>query len=1198
MKDPLPRDRTAGGPWSLALASLLLPALSLALLPALLPIAATALIPAPAALAVEAPPATDPALEILGAMVRRQSAEALAAGREAYEAEPTRLDLLHLVAGLFVRNERAAEGAAYFRARVDSTGAPGFLALAEGVLALGAKEPERALPLLEDAAAGFESRDDTLGLLIAGIERARALLALERAEEAAPLLEATAGLTPPPSLVRYRMMALEERAALARAEGDLDRSEALRREALGLDDGARSPHMRGLVLFRLARLCEERGDLLHAAELYQECARHAEALRYTAGLIDLNTRTAGVMFDLGRVDEARERLRASVERARAEGSSELQAEALYQLARAQRRLGEIEQALATCEEMQAHDGGAHPRTRARATLIRVEILQQMGRLSEALALLDELEPQAEELGGSWPLMAWNARANVLLEQGDIEAAAELYRRALETSERRGDRRRAALYLANLAGCRYRQGRYQEAMAGYGESLARFEELGLGFEIGRAHLNLANVELVLGDLEAAVAALERARATFRELESVDDVVSCDLTLASVQITRERWDEARALALAGLEQARERDDPGNELRALFLLGRIDLATERPEAAAASLSEVAERSAAGGLDLQASRALAALGEIESRAGRFDAARIHLEGAIAAAHRLDSPRFDVVPHLGMARLHRRRGEPEEALRHYRLAIENIERLRWGTGAEEERWFVFGENAAAYLEAAQVLLAQGAGEPSVLPEAFRLAEMGRARTFVDRLEALGVDVDAGIPDELKRARGELLQRLGYTRARLLSLRGEGGVEADAPSPERLEQQLEALDQQYERLEGRIRQQRSPLSELRSFEAAGLEETRGLLPPGGIFLECLLQEDEGWMLAVPASGEPVAWRLPEDLPERIREFRDLLEAGSRPRAFDLARYCALGHELYLDLVAPALERAGEPAEALVVAPDGPLWTVPLEALLTEPVDPPSADRLAELPYLFRRLTATTVPSATVWRRLIRRAEAHASPAPDPRPTLVLADPLYPRPGPGETRGLASSFPPLPHSGEEARRVVRALGEENVLLLTGAEATEERLKRAPLDGFRRLHLAAHARVDEDHPQRSAVVLSLDDDLAEDGFLTIREIYDLGLRAELVVLSACNTAAGRPIRGEGVIQLARPFLVAGASAALVTLWPIDDRSTVEFVGAFYRALAAGRPAEAALQQARAAMLASERPAWRLPYHWAAFVLVGAP
>ncbi len=220
----------------------------------------------------------------------------------------------------------------------------------------------------------------------------------------------------------------------------------------------------------------------------------------------------------------------------------------------------------------------------------------------------------------------------------------------------------------------------------------------------------------------------------------------------------------------------------------------------------------------------------------------------------------------------------------------------------------------------------------------------------------------------------------------------------------------------------------------------------------------------------------------------------------------------------------------------------------------------------------------------------------------------MADPAYPRQVEGEPasgvmaagapgrRAQRYNFAGLPFTREEADAIAACLGKDRVTLLTGAGATEKRFDGEPLASYRIIHLAAHSVIDERHPQISAVVLALDDDSREDGFLTIRELYGLELDADLVVLSACRSSGGEAVRGEGPVALARPFLTAGASAAVVTLWPVSDRSTAAFMAAFYRGLARGLDPVAALAGARRALLASDRPAWRLPFHWAPFVLVG--
>ena len=161
---------------------------------------------------------------------------------------------------------------------------------------------------------------------------------------------------------------------------------------------------------------------------------------------------------------------------------------------------------------------------------------------------------------------------------------------------------------------------------------------------------------------------------------------------------------------------------------------------------------------------------------------------------------------------------------------------------------------------------------------------------------------------------------------------------------------------------------------------------------------------------------------------------------------------------------------------------------------------------------------------------------------------------------------------------------------------GFDAGRETILAGPLAGFRRPHFATHAVVDPRHPELSGLVLSTVDAAGRprDGLLRAHEIAALDLDAELVVLSACRTALGVEMPGEGLVGLTRAFFEAGARSVLVSLWSVDDRSTAELMRRFYGELFAGRAPAPALARAQAAMAAE--PAWRAPYHWGGFVLQG--
>ena len=149
----------------------------------------------------------------------------------------------------------------------------------------------------------------------------------------------------------------------------------------------------------------------------------------------------------------------------------------------------------------------------------------------------------------------------------------------------------------------------------------------------------------------------------------------------------------------------------------------------------------------------------------------------------------------------------------------------------------------------------------------------------------------------------------------------------------------------------------------------------------------------------------------------------------------------------------------------------------------------------------------------------------------------------------------------------------------------------------LGKYRIVHFATHTLLNNVHPELSGIVLSLVDENGkpQNGFLRLLEIYNLRLSADLVVLSGCQTALGKQVKGEGLIGLTRGFMYAGAARVVVSLWEVNDEATAELMKKFYEAMfkKGMRPA-AALRTAQLAMWKS--PWWKAPYYWAGFELQG--
>jgi len=228
------------------------------------------------------------------------------------------------------------------------------------------------------------------------------------------------------------------------------------------------------------------------------------------------------------------------------------------------------------------------------------------------------------------------------------------------------------------------------------------------------------------------------------------------------------------------------------------------------------------------------------------------------------------------------------------------------------------------------------------------------------------------------------------------------------------------------------------------------------------------------------------------------------------------------------------------------------------------------------------------------------------------PVLGRSDPRV-RPNSATPRGPAAAIAPaalfrsahesgfstldrLPFARTEAAAIFAVAPQAETLVALDFDASRE-TALSEVGRYRVLHFATHALLNSQHPERSGILLSMvdRDGTPRDGFLRLQDIYGLRLNADLVVLSACRTALGKDVRGEGLVGLTRGFLYAGATAVVASLWDVRDRSTAELMTRMYRAMLQDHLLPAAALRAAQTSMAKE-PRWSAPAHWAGFTIQG--
>jgi len=527
-----------------------------------------------------------------------------------------------------------------------------------------------------------------------------------------------------------------------------------------------------------------------------------------------------------------------------------------------------------------------------------------------------------------------------------------------------------------------------------------------------------------------------------------------------------------------------------------------------------------------------------------------------------------------------------ESALQTYEEAVLCLDRMRFGYRVEESKLFRAGKAQEIYDRAIRTALGlyERSGDERHRGLAFRFAEKGKGGVLLEAMAGAEARRFAGIPDGLLEQERRLRVDLAFHERRLSEERLEAGADVTAAAPS--QEKVFALLQEYDTLRRRLEADYPRYHDLK-YPAAAVtvsEVQNDVLDDASAFVEYFVGPDQVVVFAITRGSFQVATVPAAGLPAEVERLRrGILER-------DETTYAGAARRLYEWLLSPVADAVT--GKRLILVPDGPLNTLPFEALVTRPVS--AAPATAELPVLLREHAVSYAYSATLLRQTLR---AKRTP---PSADFVAFAPVFAReiaaqPGRGD----------LPASRAEVEQVAsrfraryplwrRLLGQGPAVYLEAA-ASEARAKSPELGRYRYVHFATHGLTDPREPRLSGLLLAPDRPGPEDGFLRLGEIYNLDLRADLVVLSACETGLGRLAGGEGVIGLTRAFLYAGASRVLVSLWPVSDASTADLMVDFYDELLAGTPPAEALRRAKLRLLRRHLE-YAKPYYWSAFVLIG--
>ena len=839
--------------------------------------------------------------------------------------------------------------------------------------------------------------------------------------------------------------------------------------------------------------------------------------------------------------------------------------------------------------------------------------------------------------------------------GDVPRAIEVLQEALTVIRGKGLEGDEGVILTNLGVAHSRVGDLRKSSEYLREAIPLLEKSGIRKSVATCFIALANNSRKEGNLFESLACAQRAYDLQVEVQDSANAANALLAMGGFYTTVGDQDRAIDCYRRALKTNEGTGDIVGRMHMLNglgqLLGKLGKLKEEQSCyqEVLQLQERAEDS-----DTKA-RAYLYMAESQKRGGRYNEAVAHTREALALFQRLQSPGGEADCERQLGELQRLTGNRLEAGERFRRALEinqaignvdaqaaclaaiaNVtdsasekekrlaEALKLIEGMRESLG-VLGESKAAYLEDQASIYQNylryllGAKKYTA---AFEWVQRSKARVLIDLLASGQVDVTSVMSARDRAIELALAQRGKKLNVEWMSNEGERAElarRADSPADrvraakdkrEEIEAAQKELERDWRASRDRFYARNPQVAYRRGARVAEISEIAAGISADTAILEfCFTPADGGsadkdqlaLFLVSKEKGKPV-----------LRVFREFLSPGeigrlasafreacaNRPGSAGARMYQDLARRLYRTLLSSAAPNFAS-KKRLVICPDGPLWDVPFQALLA-PSGSPSETSKAE--FLFERFSLAYGYSATgVKAALDSRMQPNRTHPTNP--LLVMASPDFS----GEDGGAGREDPrtvsrrhferggglsPLPYSREEAR-MVSGLFPGSIAKM-GREAQEALVKEKGRD-YRYLHFATHALVNDAAPMLSGVVLANPPaNSIEDGILSVRELFEMRLSADMIVFSACNTARGARRRGEGVVGLTWASLASGIPTQVVSQWSVDDETTAALMGRFYREIKSGKPKDASL---RAAALATMRDGKHShPFYWAPFILNG--
>ncbi|PYS51742.1 MAG: hypothetical protein DMF68_03310 [Acidobacteria bacterium] len=613
-----------------------------------------------------------------------------------------------------------------------------------------------------------------------------------------------------------------------------------------------------------------------------------------------------------------------------------------------------------------------------------------------------------------------------------------------------------------------------------------------------------------------------------------------------------------------------------------------------------------------MEAARVRALLGRIYQQQGKVETARNYYQKALETFRALSDRVNQSATLYALGVLELRQNNLNVAEDYFSQAIEATEQMRRSSTSRDLTAAFSDTVQERYESYIDCLMRRNRMEPEdgFAVRAFEISESARGRSLAELLRATQTDILPGIEPQLAEQEKSLRQSLRVKDDYKVAMLGRSYKKEELDA---LESELARLEADYKQVTETIRARYPSFNQITQPLAWDLKQIQEKVinDDQTVFLEYSLGEDRSYVWAITHNSIR-SYELPPRSQINAAAGKVYKLLASPPAVQTESELTGATNELAEMVLSPVDAELNK--RKVIVAADGALNYIPFQILPA-----PSTNNQP----LISSHEIINAPSATILGELQQQAERREPPA---KVLAAFGDPIFEsdhaqrHDANGEQLAMRSleavrlrqalrdielngdAFDPsvikrLFYARRELANLRDVAPERSTFIAAEYDATREQLQKADLTQYAILHFATHGLLDPKRPENSGLLLSTvkPDGQTQSGFVGLQDIYALHAPVELVVLSACQTALGKDVRGEGLLGLTRGFMYAGASSVVASLWKVDDEATAELMRQFYiNMLQKEMTPAAALRAAQNSI--RQKPEWRSPYYWAAFTLQG--